>query len=345
MHSIAVAGHLCLDLAPSLASRPRLEPGQLLEVGPLSISLGGAVANTGRALADLGATVTAFATVGDDPLGGLMRTELATQGLASHRLGVSRHRSTSYSVVVESPGADRTFWHHTGANDEFDGSLVDITDQDLLHVGYPSLLPGLLPDGAGPLRRLLSRARAAGTTTSLDLAVVDTTSAIGRLDWSSMLAGAFAQCDIATPSLDDLTSALRIDEEYSPELIDALTGRMLEEGVAVAVISAGRHGLHLRTGSATRLRAGGRILSPLADSWAEKSLSAPPMWRKGPVTTNGAGDASTAGLLFALSRGASPHVALALAAASAAAVVGGERPVASVITSLDPTLATLFPAR
>ena len=151
MHSIAVAGHLCLDITPRHGSTAVLEPGRLFEVGPLAISLGGSVANTGRALVDLGATVTPFASIGDD---------------------------------------------------EFDGTRVDVQGTDLLHVGYPPLLPGLLVDGGHPLHTLLRRAHAAGATTSLDLVVVDPDSAVGALDWAGILARVLAECDVASPSLD-----------------------------------------------------------------------------------------------------------------------------------------------
>jgi len=342
--SIAVAGHLCLDITPLLIGTARLDPGQLVEVGPLSISLGGCVANTGRTLADLGASVTPFATVGDDDLGKVLLTKLDAEGFATPRLTVSPQSTTSYSVVIEAPGVDRTFWHHTGANDEFDGTSVQLGGHDLLHVGYPTLLPGLVADGGGPLRALLARARDAGITTSLDLAVVDRSAAVGALDWHGILESAFAQCDIASPSLDDLTSALRIEEPYSPELVDRLADRMLEQGVAVVVISAGRHGLRLKTGSAARLHSGGAILAPLADSWADRTLTVLPSRVDEGITTNGAGDASTAGLLFALTRGATPELAAALASASSAVIMAGARPTPETVVSLDASLSALFPA-
>lgn len=342
MHSIAVAGHLCLDVAPRLGDSTQLKPGQLVEVGPLAISLGGSVANTGGALARLGATVTPFASIGDDELGALLLSKLGAEGFAAPQLAVSAGRATSYSLVIEKPGSDRTFWHHTGANDEFDGTLVELDGHDLLHVGYPTLLPGLVADGGRPLHTLLRRARAAGLTTSLDLAVVDRASAIGALDWHVILESTFAECDIASPSFDDLTSALRIDKPYSPELVDSLADWMLDRGVAVVAISAGHHGLRLRTGSAARLRDAGVVLAPLADAWADQSLTVPPIWVDSPVTTNGAGDASTAGLLFALSRAESPAMATALAAACSAAVISGTHPTAAAIGSIEPSLTTIF---
>jgi sugar/nucleoside kinase (ribokinase family) len=340
--SIAVAGHLCLDVSPSLSPHARVQPGALIEVGPLSVTLGGSVANTGRALVGLGADVVPYASVGDDELGSLLLAKLAAEGFTDPRLSVSPDLSTSYSLVLEQSGIDRTFWHHTGANSHFDGSEVTTDNHSLLHVGYPPLLPGLLHNTAHNLQQLFSRARQAGVTTSVDLAVVDPHSDVGALDWDSMLSSIFAHTDIATPSLDDLTSALRIDEPYSPGLVDRLADRMLADGVAVVVISAGQHGLHLRTAPAKRLAAGGHVLAPLAHSWADCALTVPPLTVDNPVTTTGTGDASTAGLLVGVTRGATPQQAAALAVACSAAVMRGQRITPDNVIQLDSGLTSVF---
>lgn len=345
MHSIAVAGHLCLDITPLSAERARIDPGSLIEVGPLAITLGGSVANTGGALADLGAHVVPYATVGDDALGSLLLSKLAAEGFAHPHLSVSRSLATSYSLVIEHSGTDRTFWHHTGANAAFDGSAVDVAEHSLLHIGYPPLLPGLLDNSGENLRDVFAKARSAGVTTSVDLAVVDRNSTVGALDWDAILSSIFAHCDIATPSFDDLTSAFGSDEPYSPDLVDRFADRLLAEGVAVVAISAGQHGLRMRTASQERLLAGGKILAPLARSWADRSLTVPPLRVDHPVTTTGAGDASTAGLLYALSQGATPEQSVALAIACSAAVISGMRPTPETVTQLDSTVSHVFDVR
>lgn len=342
MHSIAVGGHLCLDVTPLSAETARIKPGSLFEVGPLAVTLGGSVANTGGALASLGARVIPYATVGDDELGALLLSKLAAEGFENPQLSVSQNLSTSYSLVIEHSGTDRTFWHHTGANADFDGSAMDTAGHSLVHIGYPPLLPGILGNNGRTLHDLFARARSSGVTTSVDLAVVDRHSALGALDWDSILSSIFSQTDIATPSFDDLTSAYGIDEPYSPDLVDRLAEKMLAEGVAVVMISAGHHGLRLRTASTERLLAGGAVLAPLAETWAGRSLTVSPLHLENPVTTTGAGDASTAGLLFGLTQGATPEQSTALAVACSAAVMGGVRPTAGHVTQLDPSLSTVF---
>ena len=343
MRRIAVAGHICLDITPALTSAARLDPGHLVEVGPLSLALGGSVANTGRTLAALGADVAAFADVGDDALGQLVRQMLESDEHIDARLTVVPGGSTSYSIVFEPIGSDRTFWHHVGANREFDGADVDLHGVDLFHLGYPTLLPGLLRRAGAPLHNLLARARAAGAVTSVDLAVVDPTSEAGRADWAAILQTMAAQTDIVSPSLDDLTSALRIDAPFSIELIDELAGRLLEWGVAVAAISAGEHGLFVRTAEPARFEASGPALASLAQAWAGRSLDVAPIWVGTPVTTNGAGDASTAGLLFGLATGATIERAAGLAAACSAAVVAGRVVSPALADTTSPSIADLLP--
>src|SRR5262249_5778462 len=69
-----VAGHVCLDLTPRFPDAgpfdfaARVRPGALVEVGELAFTAGGAVANTGLALARLGVETGLVARVGDDPL-------------------------------------------------------------------------------------------------------------------------------------------------------------------------------------------------------------------------------------------------------------------------------------
>src|SRR5690606_41501022 len=124
--------------------------------------------NTATTPAGLGHDVAIAGCVGGDFLGELLREALAARGLPVGGLREAAG-STSYTVVTEAPGVDRAFWHHLGANAAFDGSGLDFTGVDLLHTGYPPLLPALLPDDGGPLADLLERAPEEGRTTSRNL--------------------------------------------------------------------------------------------------------------------------------------------------------------------------------
>ena len=342
MHRISVAGLVCVDLRPQLDESARFAPGRLIEIGPLSMQLGGMVGNTGVDLLDLGVPVRLECGVGEDELGQYVRDALKSRGADIGGIRSVDAAGTSYSLILEPRGIDRTIWHSVGANAMFDGSEVDLDEVDILHIGYPALLPALVADEAAPLNSLLTRAREAGVTTSVDLSYVDTASASAALDWHVILPLIARQTDVISPSLDDLTSALRMEEPFSSELVDRMLSLLLEWGVAVAAISAGDQGLFVRTANSDRLRQAGRALGEQAVRWCDQEFHVPAVWRETPVTTNGAGDATSAGLLFGIAAGADPYESARLAAACSGALVSGRRTTAEVIGELSPDLIELL---
>jgi sugar/nucleoside kinase (ribokinase family) len=243
-------------------------------------------------------------------------------------------------LVFEAPGTDRTFWHHIGSNALFDGTEVEVSaGLDVVHLGYPNLLPALVADGAAPMREMLTRLRRGGVTTSVDLAVIDPHSPTGALDWEQILRLTMSQVDVFTPSLDDLASALPSFARTSAD--DAAVERQAELllgwGAGVVAVSAGPRGVFLCTADADRLRAGGRgFVDPV--SWAGVRTWMKPYPLTRVATTTGAGDAVSAGLLCGLLRGWSPWQAGSLAMACAAAVVSGRRPTPEVLGTIDSSL-------
>ncbi|MCU1405370.1 MAG: PfkB domain protein [Glaciihabitans sp.] len=364
MFSIAVAGHVCVDLTPALPAGTAIVPGQLVNIGALNIRPGGCVANTGGDLADLGINVATFGLVGDDDLGRILRDKLAARGIRTDGILAVPGEGTSYSIVFETPGTNRAFWHHVGVCSTFDGAQVDVSAADLLHVGYPSLLPALLELTAQPLVALLAAAKATGASTSLDLAVVDPASPVGRLDWAAIFRRILPLTDVFSPSIDDLVSALGLspildragaialadsflanksvaDETVADSLVASpwVASRGSESpgaestgvvspgaespGAAIVMLSAGESGFLLRTADAGRFSAGGRVLAALDPEWHNLNLwvEAAPVPHL--VTTNGAGDAATAGLLAALALGLGPGQATALVTAVASTKIQG----------------------
>jgi sugar/nucleoside kinase (ribokinase family) len=340
---VAVAGHLCLDLTPRLAGGERIDPGHLFEVGPLSVRLGGSVGNTGGDLVDLGVPVEVVATVGDDELGALLRRMVGERTGMTPRLHRATGGASSYSLVFEAPGLDRAFWHHIGSNALFDGREVEVSaGLDVVHLGYPSLLPALVADGAAPMREMLTRVRAAGVTTSVDLAVIDPRSPTGALDWEQILRRTLSEVDVFTPSIDDLVSALpefagRVDHDDAT--VERLAEVLLGWGAGVVAVSAGPRGLFLCTADTDRLCSGGRgFVDPEAWAGVRTWIKPYPLTRV--ATTTGAGDAVSAGLLCGLLQGLSPQRSAALAMACAAAVVSGRRPTPDVLRTIDRSLVT-----
>lgn len=317
-----VAGHVCVDLTPRLTTLPRSAPGDLEQVGPLAVSAGGCVSNTGSALAALGAPVQVVGDAGDDALGPVLVQLLAARGVGTDRIRLLPGRSTSYTIVVQPAGRDRSFWHHVGANAEFDGSAIDMAAADLLHVGYPTLLPALAADGGTGLEVLLRRARAAGLTTSLDLAVLDPGSRAATEDWPALLERVLPHVDVATPSVDDVRSTLDPTAGDEPDDLRRTARLLVEMGVAVAMVTGGSAGAHLCTAGLDRLAAAGAGIRRDRWSHCDRSAAAPDV----PVrTTVGTGDAATAGLLFGLLAGLDPEPSLDLAMRTAGQVLAGHR--------------------
>lgn len=343
MARVAVAGHLCLDLTPRLAGGERIDPGHLFEVGPLSVRLGGSVGNTGGDLVDLGVPVDVVATVGDDDLGGLLRRIVGERTGMTSQLRQATGSASSYSLVFEAPGLDRTFWHHIGSNAFFDGREVEVGDGlEVVHLGYPNLLPALVADRAAPMRQTLTRLRAAGVTTSLDLAVVDPRSPTGALDWEQILRLTMSEVDVLTPSVDDLISALPAfagTADDDDTTVERMAETLLDWGAGVVAVSAGPRGAFLCTADTDRLRAGGRGLAD-PEAWAGVRAWLKPYPVTRVATTTGAGDAVSAGLLCGLLMGLSPWRSGSLAMACAAAVVSGRRPTPDVLATIDRSLVT-----
>ena len=308
MSSIQVVGHVCVDLTPTLGSTRVAAPGELAGVGPMAISIGGVVGNCGRAFADLGVDVSLSASVGDDELGAMCLRMLQNRHGSAIELTVMPGQTTSYSVVVSPLGVDRSFWHHTGANDLFVGDCA-ITARQLIHYGYPSLTPAMCADNGAPIVRLFTRAHEQGVATSLDLAFLAANSPLSSLDWEALFRAVLPECDVFCPSWDDLASCLGVPSDAGAEVVRTWADRFIEWGAAVVLITMGERGSFLTAASTDRLRAlRGCGIDPR--SWAGASLWMEPDTLQGVMTTNGAGDTYKAAFLARLVEGACPHQCL-----------------------------------
>ena len=304
MSSIQVVGQLCVDLRPSLGSTGIAAPGELAVVGPMAITLGGAVGNCGRVLAELGVDASLSACIGDDELGAMARRILGARH-PDVDLAMTPGLATSYSVVVEPEGVDRSFWHHTGANAAFVGDCA-VTATRLLHFGYPSLTPSMCADGGAPIVRLFDRAHRQGVATSLDLAFLADNSPVRHLEWAALLRTAVAAADVFCPSWDDLVSCLGLPVDADDAYVAEWADRFLAWGAGMVLITRGTRGSYLAVGGVERLQALAACgIDPAG--WAGTRT-----WRVPDVvttitTTNGAGDAYKAAFLSRLVTGDGPH--------------------------------------
>ncbi|MCX7806774.1 MAG: PfkB family carbohydrate kinase, partial [Planctomycetota bacterium] len=276
--------------------------------------------------------------VGDDAFGWNI---IAILKAASPNLDVGmvpvRGEVSSYSVVINPPGIDRSFLHCPGANDSFGAEDVPdalLEGAALLHFGYPPLMTRIREDGGAECARLFRRARAAGLTVTLDMARPDPASPGGRTDWRAWLARVLPETDVFLPSIDELLFMLdrprfetleaqsggMPDGLYDPGLVAQLAGEILDMGAAAAVIKLGAAGLYLRTtpDPARLSRAGAAF--PRDARWVGRELYAP-CFSVEVAGTTGSGDCTIAGFLAALMRGRTPGESVEFAVAAGACCV------------------------
>ena len=313
-------------------------PGRMTEIGPATLSTGGAVPNTGINLHRLGIRCRLMGKIGDDVLG---RTTLDVISYHSPALArdmiLSPGESSSYTVVFDPPGADRLFLHYPGPNDTFGIQDIryDLVAQTrVFHFGYPPLMGRLCADGGRELADMMRQAKDTGVTTSLDLTLPDLAGPRGQTDWRSILARTLPYVDLFLPSVEELTFMLRPErfqaltagtgaadllQAITVEEIVSLAQEAVSMGAKIVMLKLGTRGAYLHTG--TELIGLGRGTPEALSSWRGRRLWAPCFEPTATTSTVGTGDAAIAGFLAALLRGAQPSRALNIAVAVGASCV------------------------
>jgi len=351
-----VAGHLCLDIIPSLAehSQDRFEamfvPGHLIHIGPATFATGGPVANTGLALHRLGIHTQLMGKVGDDLFGQAVRQIIASHAPhLAEGMVVDRRAHTSYTIIINPPDVDRIFLHYPGANDTFsaDDIRYDLLDgASLFHFGYPPLMRLMFEGGGAQLVEVYRRAKQTGITTSLDMAVPDPAAPSGRADWVTILRATLPFVDIFLPSIEEILYMLRrstFDQlaragggarflaGVSAELLSDVSQQLLDMGARIIGLKLGERGFYVRTAGSSALERLGRARPADPAAWADHEMWAP-CFKVKLVGAAGSGDSTIAGFLSALLRGLGPAEAVTAAVAvgacnvEAADTLSGVRP-------------------
>lgn len=277
---ILVAGHICLDIIPRFESPTQIEPGKLIEVGAADITTGGCVANVGRALHRLGVVTKLAGKIGDDAFGDLTAQILKSEDPElTEGLVVSKGGTTSYSVVISPPGIDRTFLHMPGENNTFTAEDLDyslLKQAQIVHFGYPSLMAKMFENEGAELERVLTKIRKAGAKTSLDLSLPDPNSAAGKAPWEKILTRCLPFVDYFFPGEDELSFML---PKTAPEDFET---QCLNMGAQTVIVKRGSRGISV------------------ADQQGRKASH--PCFKVEMAGTTGAGDATIAGFLMAVSQ-------------------------------------------
>lgn len=338
-------GHLCIDIIPGFPApapgAPPVDwfrPGRLFNVGAPTIGTGGSASNTGLSLHRLGVPTRLVARVGDDPLGSLILERIASRGKDLARgIRVVPGETTSYTVVLNPPGIDRIFYHCPGANDTFGGADVDdavLEGAGIFHFGYPPLMRRIYADGGAGLARLFARSREWGALASLDTSLPDPASESGRVDWKAFLDRVLPRVDLFVPSIEELLfmedrpTYDRLAPAGGDALLrsvtlaqcSALAERALRRGVSVVLIKLGDRGAYLRTGPAAAPLAGAAA-ARAGGAWKGRELYVPVFRVESVAGTTGAGDATIAGFLASIAKGATAEEALTMAVAVGACCV------------------------
>jgi sugar/nucleoside kinase (ribokinase family) len=264
--------------------------------------------------------------------------------------------SSSYTVVIDPPGADRMFLHYPGPNQTFGTQDIryDLVAQArVFHFGYPPLMARLYADGGRELADMMRRAKETGITTSLDLTLPDLAGPSGQADWRSILARTLPYVDLFLPSVEELIFMLRPERfkeltarASAADLLQALTveeivslaREALSMGAQIVLLKLGTRGAYLRTGVA--LSGLGRGAPADLIPWSDRQLWAPCYEPSATISTVGTGDVAIAGFLAALLRGTPPPMALNVAVAAGACCVE-EAGALSGVKSWDETLARI----
>ncbi len=329
-----VAGHICLDVFPTLVGGAVVfKPGQTVEAGPVVFSTGGAVSNTGIALHKLGISIGLMGKVGSDLFG-----QAILQIVESHGSGLSEGmvvvpgESSSYSIIISPPNADRMLIHAPGCNATFGADDIrydTLESVRLFHFGYPPLMERMYTDNGAELVTIFQQVKAMGITTTLDLSMPDPHSAAGRADWHAILGGTLPYVDVFLPSAEEILLMLRRQlfdqfaanaptsrplDQMEPEIFSELGQTLLDMGAKIVGLKIGDRGLYLRTANAAVLAEMGRCQLKDVVSWSHRELWAP-CFATQVVGTTGSGDATIAGFLMGLLRGMAPEETLQAACA------------------------------
>lgn len=300
-------------------------PGELQAIGAPKFTLGGCVANTGFDLVHAGIPTKVEALVGADQLGGIARALLAERGIDNSRIKTSGTSSTSYSIVIQPKNIDRTIWHDPGANNDFDPTKLDLSGVDILHIGYPPIMLGTLKDDGAPIREIFKKAKEMGITTSLDMALVDPISPAAKINWKRFFKETMPLTDVFSPSVEDIVTALKVDHHATHDEVIKYAEEFVQMGAGVVCLSDGERGLYFKTAGKERLEKAGRGFAKTAGAWADQARWYEPIKPEEFVGTTGAGDAATAGLLYAISKELGPEAGAKMATAFPAITISGKK--------------------
>lgn len=325
-YDAVVAGHICIDIIPGIPGNRTgsfaelILPGGVLDVGSVIFSPGGPVSNTGLAMSKLGLHVQLMGKIGNDLMGGVLSSLLKPYGVADKMI-VEEGENTSYTIVLAPPEIDRSFLHHSGANNTFNAEDIDyesVATSRIFHLGYPPLMRKLFRDEGQGLTEIFKKVKQLGVTTSMDMSLPDPHSESGKSNWKRILSNVLPYVDIFLPSIEEATFML--DRElydrrkaeakgrdpvlaYQGEDYTYLSSMIVDYGVRITALKSGVRGFYVRTGNKSAVQEIGRACPANIDEWHDRELWSPSYLAEVFGSATGSGDSSIAGFIAAYLRG------------------------------------------
>lgn len=263
--------------------------GGLLPVERVEMALGGCASNTAVALSRLGVPTSLWGKLGRDFFSEFALKELVKAKVEVSGLFMDPSCSTSATVVLIDPKAQRSFLHSVAANDHIyrkDIRIDRLSRFSHLHIGGYFLFPAL--DGK-PMADILKVAQQKGLTTSMD------TAWDLKNRWMKVLRPCLPYLDYFMPSEREVKKLL--GHNQPPKAARAF----LKMGAKAVILKLGEKGSY--------------FLNAQGDEYRTKALKAKV------VDTTGAGDCFCAGFLKGLSLGWNVEKSLRLANAAGACAI------------------------
>ena len=230
-----------------------------------SQSAGGSTANTIHGLGMLGASTGFIGVVGEDEFGGSFVRDMINAGVDLHM--IHSKNETGRVIALVSPDFERTFATHLGASAEFTEEFIGNFKFD----SYQYLqIEGFLVQDHILVRNAAARGKAAGLTTSIDLASYNVVEA--NREFLDEIIGRYI--DIVFANEEEARALTGLEPRKA---LDEIASR-----VKIAVVKTGSKGSLIKSGE---------------EVW---EIGVIPV---SPVDTTGAGDLYASGFLYGLSEG------------------------------------------
>lgn len=331
-YDAVIAGYTCIDFIPefrrdvsSTNISELLKPGKLIEIGSMNYVLGGAVPNTGLTMKKFNKHVFLNGLIGSDFIGKIAAEHLGKYGI-SEGITMIKDEGTAFSIVLAPPGVDRIFLESPGCNRIFSSEHINynaVSQSLLFHFGYPPLLRQFYLNGGLQLSGMFSKIRKMGVITSLDFSLPDPESESGKINWLEIMENTLPFVDIFLPSLEEaiqimmpekyielikLSDNTDLFENVGQNLIRELGKKIINMGVKILLIKAGKHGSYLITGNISKINQ--YLKNKLEEEkWnnLECWCNAYPVDPDRFINASGAGDTSVAAFLSAILDGENPE--------------------------------------